>query len=176
MGIGKKLAEIIEQKGTNVNELAGRTGITPSTIYSIIKRDNTKVDIQVLISLCEALDVKVEVFYQEYMKNKKAPTLENKREALEEQLNALSNSEKSAIKKYRELDTYGKEAVDSVLDIEYRRCSSATSASNVSVPESKTFTVRMAARSANNEPIKDVEMTEEEFDSIFGGEPVPEDL
>ena len=30
MGIGKKLAEIIEEKGTNVNELAGITGITPS--------------------------------------------------------------------------------------------------------------------------------------------------
>lgn len=40
----------------------------------------------------------------------------------------------------------------------------------------KTFMVRTAARSDNNEPIRDVEMTEEEFDSIFGGEPVPEDL
>lgn len=43
-------------------------------------------------------------------------------------------------------------------------------------PEPKTFMVRTAARSANNEQIKDVEMTEEEFDDIFGGEPVPEDL
>ena len=63
MGIGKKLSELIEQKGTNPNELADRVGITPSTIYSIIKRDNTKVDIEVLIRICEALDVNVEVFY-----------------------------------------------------------------------------------------------------------------
>ncbi len=30
--------------------------------------------------------------------------------------------EKFILKKYRALDTYGKEAVDSVLDVEYRRC------------------------------------------------------
>lgn len=34
----------------------------------------------------------------------------------------LSLSEKDHIKKYRSLDPYGKEAVDSILDIEYRRC------------------------------------------------------
>lgn len=93
MGIGKKLAEIIEQKNTNVNELANRTGITPSTIYSIIKRDNTKVDIQVLISLCEALNVKVDIFYQEYFKTQKIPPPENKWEVLEKYLETLSDNE-----------------------------------------------------------------------------------
>lgn len=93
MGIGKKLAEIIEEKGTNVNELAGITGITPSTIYSIIKRDNTKVDIQVLISLCEALNVGVEIFYQEYIKNKKSPPPEDKWEALRKMLETLSDDD-----------------------------------------------------------------------------------
>lgn len=100
MGIGKKLAEIIEEKGTNVNELAGITGITPSTIYSIIKRDNTKVDIQVLISLCEALNVEVEVFYQEYIKNKKSPPPEDKWEVLEKQLEALSDAELNDLEEY----------------------------------------------------------------------------
>lgn len=173
MGIGKKLAEIIELKGTNVNELAGRTGITPSTIYSIIKRDNTKVDIQVLISLCEALDVKVEVFYQEYMKNKKAPTLENKREALEEQLNTLSNSEKSTIKKYRELDDYGKEAVDSVLNIEYRRCTSAAPASNI-VTSHDILEMKRAARDGRK--ISTEMISREEANAIKSMPDTPEDL
>ena len=109
MGIGKKLAELIEQKGTNANELAENTGITPSTIYSIIKRDNTKVDIGVLIRICEALDVDVEVFYQEYMKNKTVS-----------RQNMLSPS---FVEKYCAIDEHGKKIVDTVLNLEYERCS-----------------------------------------------------
>lgn len=107
MGIGKKLSELIEQKGTNPNELADRIGITPSTIYSIIKRDNTKVDIEVLIRICEALDVNVEVFYQEYLKRKtsmKMPSL--------------------FVSKYYQLDDFGRDMVDTVLNKEYARCTS----------------------------------------------------
>lgn len=35
---------------------------------------------------------------------------------------SLSEIEKISVKKYRTLDEYGKEAVDSMLDIEYKRC------------------------------------------------------
>lgn len=38
---------------------------------------------------------------------------------------SLSQEEAGHIKKYRLLDPYGKEAVDSVLDVEYRRCEAA---------------------------------------------------
>lgn len=62
MGIGNKLQKLIEEKNTNVNELAGRANVSPSTLYSIIKRDNTKVDIDVLISICKVLGVPVEYF------------------------------------------------------------------------------------------------------------------
>jgi transcriptional regulator with XRE-family HTH domain len=67
MGIGKTLSAILDEKGTNPNELAEKTKIAPTTIYSIIKRDNTKVDIEVLIKICRALNVDIERFYQEYM-------------------------------------------------------------------------------------------------------------
>lgn len=109
MGIGKKLAEIIEQKNTNVNELANRTGITPSTIYSIIKRDNTKVDIQVLINLCEALNVKVDVFYQEYLKTPKTPAPENKWGAIEKYLETLSDDEIIELEEFLEFLTWKKD-------------------------------------------------------------------
>lgn len=108
MGIGKKLAELIDQKGINANELAESTGITPSTIYSIIKRDNTKVDIEVLIRICEALDVNVEIFYQEYMKNKKT--------------SRQTSLSPSFIDKYNAIDENGKKLVNVVLDMEYERC------------------------------------------------------
>lgn len=64
MGIGNKLQNLIEEKNTNVNELAGRANVSASTLYSIIKRDNTKVDIEVLISICKVLGVPVEYFVE----------------------------------------------------------------------------------------------------------------
>jgi len=39
-----------------------------------------------------------------------------------ESSDTLSKKERSHIKKYRSLDPYGKEAVDGVLDVEFRRC------------------------------------------------------
>ena len=61
MGIGKKLSEILEQKNSNPNELSELSGIPSSTIYSIIKRDNSKVDIQVLLKICNVLNIKADV-------------------------------------------------------------------------------------------------------------------
>lgn len=95
MGIGKKLSEILEQKGVNPNELAEDTGISSSTIYSIIKRDNSKIDIQALLKICKSLGVKADVFYEEYMQEqeKASHSTDNKWEALRIQLSALSDNE-----------------------------------------------------------------------------------
>ena len=41
MGIGNKLDKLIKEKGTNVNELAKRANVASTTLYSIIKRNNT---------------------------------------------------------------------------------------------------------------------------------------
>lgn len=57
MGIGTNLKELISLKGTNVNELAAKAGISPQTLYAIIKRDNTKIDTNILLKLAHALDV-----------------------------------------------------------------------------------------------------------------------
>lgn len=38
----------------------------------------------------------------------------------------LTNQEKQHLHKYRQLDDYGKEAVDSILNVEYKRCTSAS--------------------------------------------------
>lgn len=66
MGIGKTLSNILEENNSNPNELSERTGIPPSTIYSIIKRDNMKVDISVLARICKELGVEMNRFYDEY--------------------------------------------------------------------------------------------------------------
>lgn len=62
MGIGIKLDKLIKQRGTNANELAQKLGIAPTTIYSMIKRDSKKADIEVLIKISKELDVEPEYF------------------------------------------------------------------------------------------------------------------
>lgn len=69
MGIGAKLKEIIDEKDTNVNQIAKQADISPMTIYSIIKRDNTKVDIEILLKICKVLDINVEEIYQPNFKS-----------------------------------------------------------------------------------------------------------
>ena len=67
MGIGYKLKKLIEEKNTNVDALANRAKVKPTTLYSIIDRDNTKVDIDVLIAIAKVLGVPVEYFSDNYV-------------------------------------------------------------------------------------------------------------
>ena len=61
--IGTTLKRLLQERNMNVNELSRRTGISAQTLYSIIKRDNMKIDFEVLLKLCDALSVPVEAFY-----------------------------------------------------------------------------------------------------------------
>ena len=69
--IGKTLQQILKEKNTNPNELAKKTNISNQTIYSIIKRDNMKIDFEVLLKICSALDVDIERFYSDYLNSPK---------------------------------------------------------------------------------------------------------
>lgn len=62
MGIGLKLDILIKERNTNVNELAQKIGVAPTTIYSMIKRDSKKADIEVLFKIARELDVDAEYF------------------------------------------------------------------------------------------------------------------
>ena len=55
MGIGARLLEIMEKKNMNANELANRIGVPPTTLYSMIKRDSSRVDIDLIIKIAHAL-------------------------------------------------------------------------------------------------------------------------
>lgn len=57
MGIGKSLQLIMDSLGTNPSDLSSRTGIHKATIYSIIKRDNTKIDVDILLKICKELGI-----------------------------------------------------------------------------------------------------------------------
>lgn len=62
MGIGKKLTCLMKEKNTNANELAQKTGVPAQTIYSLIRRDASKVEIDSLIKIAGALGVTAEYF------------------------------------------------------------------------------------------------------------------
>ena len=107
MGIGSILSALIEEKGSNVNKVAQEASISPQTLYSMIRRDSMKVDIEVLIRVCRVLDVPVEHVYNKYKGEEKT------KQPL------FSPHETKLIKKYRALDDNGRAAVDSVLNTLY---------------------------------------------------------
>ena len=62
MGIGSKLTKLLEANNTNANELATKIDVSPQTIYSIIKRDSKKADIEVLLKIADTFGVTAEYF------------------------------------------------------------------------------------------------------------------
>ena len=62
MGIGLKFKKLLSIRGKTVGDVAKATGIPPSTLYSIISRDNNKIDIDMLFVLSDELGVKVDYF------------------------------------------------------------------------------------------------------------------
>ena len=69
MGIGSKLTQIMKEQNTNANELAAKAGVPAQTIYSLIRRDASKVDIDTLIKITRALGVTAEYFCSENISN-----------------------------------------------------------------------------------------------------------
>ena len=63
MGIGSRLDALIRLKGTRPGTLAREAGVSKNTVYSIIKRDNDKVDPDILARLARALGVPVSSLY-----------------------------------------------------------------------------------------------------------------
>lgn len=101
--IGKTLDRILKEKGTNVNELAKNIGVSNQTLYSIIKRDNMKIDFELLLKICNELNVNVEKFYDDYIDSKSQQIL-------------LTDEEQQLILAYRANPSM-QEAVKKLLDI-----------------------------------------------------------
>lgn len=102
MGFGKLLKEKMQMRNIKQSELSAALGIPKTTLSSMINRDNMKVDIEILLKICDYLECDPEDFYQDYVKSKKNPPPENKWEALEKQLNALSDVEIIQLEEYVE--------------------------------------------------------------------------
>ena len=116
MGIGSKLSKLLELNGTNANELANKIGVSPQTIYSIIKRDSKKADIEVLLKIADELGVTAEYFVYDEI-----PTITKKCNTFSNEIEKLSTPEYRIIEKYRGLDRHGQKIVDFILNEEHER-------------------------------------------------------
>ncbi len=60
--IGSTLKQLLAERRMAVGELSRRVDVPAQTLYSIIRRDNMKIDFDVLLRICAVLDVPVDVF------------------------------------------------------------------------------------------------------------------
>ena len=100
---GSMLKEILQEQGISISELARRLNVSAQTLYSMVKRDNQKVDFDMMMHICKQLDVPVERLCEDAV----LPRMPDLREW-------------QFIGKYRRLSDSGKELVDMVIDHELR--------------------------------------------------------
>ena len=63
MGAGLRLKEILRQRQMTIKQLSIITGISINTLYSITKRDSSKIDPAILSRIVAALDITEKEFY-----------------------------------------------------------------------------------------------------------------
>ena len=65
-----RFREILAQRNMRPNELANRSGVTPSTVYSMLDGRRKEVTINLIKKLCDGLDITlIEFFDTEEFRN-----------------------------------------------------------------------------------------------------------
>ena len=58
-----RFRQICKQKGVKTNELANRSGVTPSTVYSMMDSSRRDISIVTIKKLCDGLDMTLGEFF-----------------------------------------------------------------------------------------------------------------
>ena len=58
-----RFQEICAQRNMAINELATRSGVTPSTAYSMVNPDRRDVSIVTIKKLCDGLGISIDEFF-----------------------------------------------------------------------------------------------------------------
>lgn len=101
--IGTTLKRLLQEQDMNVSELARRTDVSAQTLYSIIRRDNLKIDFDLLLRICDVLDVPIDTFCE------RSGGLR------------LTPEEQRLLHRLRTLDAHGREITLTVMDAELSR-------------------------------------------------------
>lgn len=102
MGIGNILQNLLDNNDTTAVEVSRATGVAPTTIYSIIKRDSKSANISDLAKIAHHLGVTLDYFYEGEANNNNI---------------SLSSHEKAVITAYRNQPAM-QEAVDRLLGVQ----------------------------------------------------------
>ena len=62
--IGTTLKKLLDEREIKVNEFARQIHVPAQTLYSIIRRDNMKIDFELLLRICDALHVPGETLWK----------------------------------------------------------------------------------------------------------------
>ena len=66
----KRFIQLCNSKGITLNELANLSGITPSTVYSMVQNKRREIGITTIKKLCDGLDITIcDFFYTDEFKN-----------------------------------------------------------------------------------------------------------
>ena len=139
MGFGKLLERKMKEKKIKQAELAAAVGIPKTTLNSIILRDNTKIEIEIFLKICDYLGCDPEEFYNDFRREK---------QILQDN---ITQHEIEIINAYRKQHESVKIAICKMLDLE------------IEIPQ-KTIIYR-AASSEDNHPAEIVE-TDIDFSKI----------
>ena len=58
-----RFREILDQRNMRPNELAYRSGVTPSTVYSMLDGRRREVTVNLIRKLCDGLDMSLGAFF-----------------------------------------------------------------------------------------------------------------
>ena len=61
--VAKRFAEICTQRNIKFNELAGISGVTPSTVYSMMDPRRREVSVTLVKKLCDGLEISLADFF-----------------------------------------------------------------------------------------------------------------
>lgn len=142
--IGDKIKERRLELGLTQLQLSELTGIKKNTISNYENNVSSPSE-ENIFKIMEALKCDANYLFEWFEK---------------EDL-ILSSDEKTFINKYRKLDDYGKEAVDDILNIEYRRCNDVQHAFRIARSfddKSKPKVVEVDEPKYINAPDNDIDM------------------
>lgn len=58
-----RFVELMKERGIKTNELANRSGVTPSSVYSMLDPRRKEVSVNLVKKLCDGLDITLGEFF-----------------------------------------------------------------------------------------------------------------
>ena len=61
--VAARFRELMKERGIKTNELATRSGVTPSSVYSMLDPRRKEVSVNLVKKLCDGLDITLGEFF-----------------------------------------------------------------------------------------------------------------